>query len=97
MPDVVHTRLSGVGTRVKEGHGFEDTNIRLMRCIKCLEDGLDDERHIVMRVLIQQSSQLTPFVTNQIQPMRGSYGSRKMQPISGHNYLAKWKKENGED
>lgn len=41
--------------------------------------------------------QLTPFVTNQIQPMRGSYGSRKNQPISGHNYLAKWKKENGED
>ena len=40
---------------------------------------------------------LTPFVTNKIQPMRGSYGSRKMQPISGHNYLAKWKKENGED
>lgn len=44
-----------------------------------------------------RGSQLTPFVTKKIQPMRGQYFKPSLLPISGSAYLKRWKVENGED
>lgn len=37
---------------------------------------------------------MSPYVTNKMKPTRGRYGAGE-NPISGANFLARWKHENG--
>jgi large subunit ribosomal protein L41 len=41
--------------------------------------------------------QLTPFVTVKIDPVQGRFLGDPKGAFSGEAYLARWKKENGED
>jgi len=43
--------------------------------------------------LTPPSSQLTPFVAKNVEAQKGKFGGSS--PMSGANYLKKWKKEGG--
>ncbi|MCJ1407990.1 hypothetical protein MMC19_002062 [Ptychographa xylographoides] len=40
---------------------------------------------------------LTPFVTRNMEPLKGKFHKAKKGGLSGHLYLKKWKNENGVD
>jgi len=47
--------------------------------------------------LLINQTQLTPFVTNKIEPMKGRYEGYALGPKSPELYLDRWKAENGLD
>lgn len=48
-------------------------------------------------VIADSLSQLTPFVTRKMRPMKGRFEGESKGPLSGEAYLKRWKEENGTD
>ncbi|KAL9117641.1 MAG: hypothetical protein Q9187_005820 [Circinaria calcarea] len=44
-----------------------------------------------------QDFKLTPFVTKNMEPLKGSFEGDPKGALSGERYLSRWKRENGQD
>lgn len=78
-------------------------NIRRARAIKRLQGEFAFSVLIYLEsystggLQMRSSSQLTPFVSRQIEPAKGRFERDPKGALSGEGYLKRWKEENGSD
>ena len=47
--------------------------------------------------LLTPETQLSPFVTRNMEPLKGKFGKDPKGALSGEKYLTRWEDENGSD